>query len=430
MRSPSDKIADDAARAKYLKKEDITDTLRIESLVFEPPAALDATRPKPRNWLLRDSRKPNHDGVFPLGKVGMLVAEGGAGKTMALIQLALAIASGSKWLDVFSVRHPGRVLFLLGEEDQEELHRRLYAASGGRVTRSDGTIVSMPLAGIPCSFLSRSDRGAEPSTSGFATALLAYAAANGPWDLVCVDPLSRFAGLDAETDNASATRFVQTLEALATATGASVLVSHHTAKVARGGGEVSSAAARGSTGLTDGTRWVATLSVQRGLGGTEDAEARERIGEVVKFVVSKNNYALHPEPVLLRRAEGGRLVPLDKADRELVAVASDAGAMRRSAKDADRTERAARQLAERAAREAERAAASSSRVASEDAALRAVLAAQPGINGIELRMAMKLKLEGCSHSRTDLAVRRCASWIRFEEGGPRGAILHYLREVT
>ena len=56
--------------------------------------------------------------------------------------------------------------------------------------------------------------------------------------LVILDPQSRFAGLDAETDNASGTAFIQACESIANATGANVLVTVHTNKLSRGSGKV------------------------------------------------------------------------------------------------------------------------------------------------------------------------------------------------
>ena len=62
-----------------------------------------STPPPPRRWLLRDARKENRDGVLPLGKVGLLAAAGGVGKTTANTQLTLAVASGTTWLGAFEV---------------------------------------------------------------------------------------------------------------------------------------------------------------------------------------------------------------------------------------------------------------------------------------------------------------------------------------
>jgi hypothetical protein len=83
--------------------------------------------PPKREWLLRDARSSLSNGVLPLGKVGLFISEGGLGKTMALVQCAIAVATGSTWLGSYSTK-PGRVLLILGEEDAEEVRRRFYNA--------------------------------------------------------------------------------------------------------------------------------------------------------------------------------------------------------------------------------------------------------------------------------------------------------------
>lgn len=281
-----------------------------------------ARAPQPRDWLL----KQGAEGLFPAGKCGLLVAPGGVGKTMALAQLALAIASGFDWLgrdggrQGYSVPKRGKVLLVLGEEDREEAHRRLYAAAQNRQAfafadaaeleheafaeerraEAAARITLLTLAGMPCSFISRADRYNEPTTSSFLDAFrakLEREAGEEGWRAIIIDPLSRFAGLDAETDNACATRFVQAIEKLATVKGhPGIVVSHHTAKVARSDKDfgADAAAARGSSALVDGFRWVANLV---------------RLGDgVVRFGVSKSNYGAHGEPIHLRREEGGALV--------------------------------------------------------------------------------------------------------------------------
>lgn len=289
-----------------------------DGLALASSAAWFATPPAPRTWLLRDAR--TGDGVLPAGKVGLVVGEGGVSKTMALVQLAVAVATGTRWLDAFDVARRGRVLLVLGEEDADEVHRRAYNArrSAGAPFPEDGSLVVLPLHGVPAAML-----GPNGEPAAFARWLAAFVADSGPFSLVLLDPLSRFAGPEAETDNAMATAFVQGLEALAEgAGGATVLAAHHTNKGARGpGGQVSGASARGSSGFTDGVRWVATLAAERVR--HEAPEAESRLGELVAFAVAKSNYARKPEPLTLRRdlANGGALVPLDAADRAMVAQA-------------------------------------------------------------------------------------------------------------
>jgi acetate kinase len=109
---------------------------------------------------------------------------------------------------------------------------------------------------------------------------------------VILDPLSRFAGCDAEKDNAAATRFVAAIESLLKSPGTpSVLVAHHTSKTSRSKDatavDESVDDSRGVSALTDGVRWAARLT------RLDDLLAR--------FVVRKSNYSLQGTPVMLVR---------------------------------------------------------------------------------------------------------------------------------
>lgn len=281
-------------------------------------------KPSDRTWLLMRPGERSSVGVLPLGKAGMIAAAGGVGKTMALVQLALGVATGDGWLEHFTTPHPGRVLLALGEEDEEEIHRRMYAAAKARsltaAQREDAyrRIVALPLAGVPVALV-QSDNDGNTTPTPFLLELRARLAREAdeadPWRLIILDPLSRFAGVDAETDNAAATRFVQEVESmLATPGRPSILVAHHTTKASRLGTVAAdmivsgktdpalSTTARGSTALVDGFRWVAAL---------------ERAGdEAAVFAVTKSNYAAHGAPVALQRIQGGALREMNAGERK------------------------------------------------------------------------------------------------------------------
>jgi hypothetical protein len=261
--------------------------------------------PAPRRWLLSrpdddTNRMGNPIGVLPLGKTGLLVAQGGSGKTIALIQLAISVATGRKWLDYFFVPQPGRVLLALAEEDGEELDRRIYDLSGSmRLTDAQRelvgrNVIALGLSGEVTSLVTQDGR------ETIETDVLTYfrrRLSEGEWSLVVLDTLTRFAGGDTEKDAAQATRFIQAAESLCKVPGRpAVLIAHHTNKISRAEGAATSAAnARGSSALTDGARWVANLE------GVSD--------ESVKLTITKSNYAMGCPVVMLARdaANGGCL---------------------------------------------------------------------------------------------------------------------------
>jgi hypothetical protein len=267
------------------------------------------TAPPRRQWLLERCRDGyNNDGersegVLPLGQVGMLAAAGGVGKTTALVQLALAVATGREWLDAFSTPNPGHVLLALGEEDEKEVRRRVFnAAKVMRLTHQQSEqaaqrIVLLPLAGTPVALTEGGSNGSVQETSVLAE-LRAHLQQSGcEWRLIILDPLSRFAGNDTEKDNSAATRFVQAVETLVRAPGGpTVMLAHHTTKASRGVDATSDAnAARGASGLTDGVRWVANLDPVKS--GDDCVELR----------VTKSNYSRRGGPLTLVREDGGAL---------------------------------------------------------------------------------------------------------------------------
>lgn len=342
--------------------------------------------PAKREWLLCDLRHPKARGVLPLGKVGQVIGEGGVSKTMFACQGAVAVATGTPWLGALSVPSPGRVLLVLGEEDAAEARRRLYhAARVANAVPPKGSIVVMPLSGVPAPMV-ESDQAGNFRDGPFTTWLRDYVRREG-FRLIVVDPLSRFGGKEAETENAAATRFMQSLESVVTST-STILNVHHTNQSSRGGGKVSAISGRGVTGLVDGARWQCALSAESL--EIDGEEVRERLGELVTFSVTKSNYAMKPEPILLRRdgEHMGALVPLDAPD---LAVVADARGVDRG-RDA-RDLRAAQAEAERCSRE--------------DAALGEIMSATGApTSKRSIRAAMAAALGTCSHDRADAAIER------------------------
>lgn len=364
--------------------------------------------PPLRKWLLRDGRTSDQRGYLPHGKAGLLIAEGGAGKTQALMQGGVAVATGRPWLGTFHVETPGRVFMLLGEEEADEAQRRIYHGYAGIGSPpAAGMIEILPLAGVGCAFLERDERGAAVETP-FVVELRDYLMKTGPWALVIAEPLSRLGGPDAETDNAAATRLVQVFESIVEATGATVLGAHHTNKLGRNGNAAETSHSRGASALTDGFRWVASLTSRK----------TETLGELVTFAVTKSNYSFKGDPLLLRRADNGRLEPLN-GEQQVQAEADVSGEAGRKQRVTQREEEretvlTARETAD-AARRAKRAAESAEARARRDAddvrAVQELLSANPALEGRVLRVAVKTRL-GCGSDRADVAILSAAGVVQ------------------
>jgi RecA-family ATPase len=256
------------------------------------------------------------------------------------------------------------------------------------------------------------DQFGNTSDAAFAHWLRSYVQANGPFTLVAIDPLSRFAGSKAETDNAAATRFIQACESVAALTGATVLIAHHTNKMSRAAGQLDSTAGRGSSAFVDGARWQSALSVEHL--NLDDHEERQRLGDLVTFAVTKSNYAMKPEPILLRRDvdNGGALVLLDDADRELVqrsrsgsaartAKTSEREAERERVRDVREQQKATRRAALAAAREAE----ARDRNDGDDEAAHQLIEANPRAT-VRALVALFRKARTCGGTRAHAAIVR------------------------
>jgi RecA-family ATPase len=361
--------------------------------IVEVPTEWYAERPPKRSWLLRDAHHPKSRGVMPLGKTGQMIAEGGLGKTTVACQLAVAVATGTRFLGAFDVASPGRVLVAMAEEDQDEGRRKLYNASAAAHVRAPdpGSIVVLPLTGIACAMLELDDYGNLTETR-FLRWIREYITAED-FRLVVIDPLSRFAGPKAEIDNAAGTRFIQALESLS-APERFVLNVHHTNKMSRGkDGRVDASSGRGSSALVDGARWQCALSVEQVK--HEEAEEADRLGEVVTFAVTKSNYSAKPAPIALRRdlEHGGALVPLSDDDAKAVDAAR--------AHDGDA-------IARQAAKETAKAEGNRRRDQEDDDAARQVIAQYPDAIVREL-VAHVRKVRGCGQPRAHAAVVRVRS---------------------
>lgn len=267
-------------------------------------------RPPPREYLLRAKSTAQSPGLFVKGRVGMIHAQGGTGKTMANMSFAVGVASGQPVLNSFYVDRPGDVLLAVAEEDEAEARRRLYDTAA--VMKLDDRarelaekrLVLLPLIGKDVAFTTAS-HGAFTRTPYFEAFLAKLRSLARDWALVIIDPLSRFAGPDTEKDNAAATKFIETLEAIVTTLPSqpNVLVAHHQGKVKVG----EKRTARGASALRDGARLECELVGRRRL---EDAPA------LVDLELTKNNYAGDALSVALARdpKHGGALRPASSCE--------------------------------------------------------------------------------------------------------------------
>jgi RecA-family ATPase len=209
-------------------------------------------------------------GFLPAGKACMIASPGGCGKTFLLAHCALAAATGTEWINAKAVK-PIKVLFVAAEEEEDELWNRFYnIAKGLELDKSKNlidlaldNIIALPQRGRSQRLID--DKG-KPTKSYLD--LKEAIETNPNIKLVILDPAVRFMGLDTETNNASATDWVNLIDTLTMIGGhPTVLVAHHTNKSAlRPIGNdkkpiFDQTMCRGASALVDGFRWV--LGLQR-----------------------------------------------------------------------------------------------------------------------------------------------------------------------
>ena len=220
--------------------------------------------PKPVDWCIKD--------LLPLGKAGLLVAMGDAGKGILTIDLGLKVAipkpDGGMLGEapkVFGcpVVTTGAVVILTAEDDKDVVHRRLQSLDPECRRHEPGVelyVVPLPNAGGPLPiFKTTSTTG--PVVTPEWDELRAWLLSIPNLKLIVFDPMASFVHADINADPAAGAFVTGVLASLATETGAAVLLPHHMSKQQKPivSPEQARAAVRGSTAIVDGVRFVYAL---------------------------------------------------------------------------------------------------------------------------------------------------------------------------
>ena len=215
------------------------------------------------------------DGWIPQGTVGLLIAEGGTGKTLLSIRAAMSVAGGR---DLFGIPTKRGIAVVLALEDPEDvLRRRVFSICSALATQvethkgvtlsfglSDDTFRKNLLERLICKSLVGSELHLIKSDSGSAKQdervgqLIAALRTLGQIELLVLDPLSRLHGLE-ENDSSVGTALINAAERIAQEVGCAVLISHHTGKSNSRERVTDPYAARGSSALADAARTVLRL---------------------------------------------------------------------------------------------------------------------------------------------------------------------------
>jgi replicative DNA helicase len=274
-----------------------------------PISVLLKAPPPPREDILKE--------VLTARIVGEVVAVGGTGKGHLNISLGLSLATGKKIGPLIPSKE-FKVLYLAGEDGQEEIDRRIIAAvealwPGGPPPTVDN-FMAISVRG-KMGPLMKFDQKRNPVNASPYNWLCKTLENLPDIDVLILDPKSKFYGLD-ENDNSHCAAWINCLESLVARFNITILFSHHESKARTG--NMDQASSRGGSALTDGCRWVANIKTM------DDATAKTfQIPDPRNFVmldVSKSNYAPKlPGPIYFRRGVGGALSHVDlSAERVLM----------------------------------------------------------------------------------------------------------------
>lgn len=246
-----------------------------------------------------------NEGFLPAEVPCIIAAPGGCGKTYLLIQAAVAAACGSRWLHAKALK-PIKVLYLAGEEDKNEVARRLQSVlksmgiSGSKkmLELVNQNLRLFPRVGNNERLIDEEDKPTETFKK-----LEFFLKKHSDIKLVILDPASKYMGCETEKDAAKAQNWVDLLWQLSLTEGKpSILVAHHTRKDGNKSTILKASekdkapdmdldAIRGSGGLVNGFRWAMLLARREYDDNTERVFLR-----VVKANYTKRSGVLQFDP--------------------------------------------------------------------------------------------------------------------------------------
>jgi RecA-family ATPase len=249
----------------------------------------------------RSNKPKSLDFVFPgmlAGTVGSIVSPGGAGKSFLALQLCAQVAGSSDLLGIGDLS-PGNSLYLAAEDPEPIIDNRLYDF-GSHMSDEEAELVDprldiYSLMGECPNLLD--DRWID-----------AIKGQSENRRLVVIDTFRRFHTED-ENQGGPMAEVLGRLESICKATGCAILFMHHANKGSafNDDGEAQQAC-RGSSVITDNSRWQGFLSKM-----SKDEAKKYGIPEecrnfFVRFGASKQNYGSPLSEVWLKRHDGGILV--------------------------------------------------------------------------------------------------------------------------
>lgn len=229
--------------------------------------------PPPTDYLFKEL-------ALVAGTTGCIVAQGDTGKSVAALELSVALAlagTGGEKFDPFCVtplpaptRDGWRVVYYTTEDPDAQMHQRLHAITNALGAEQITTLArnlrvrTLHGARFPMRVTDPADQRRIIETCRATR-------------LVVLDTLTRFHDAD-ENSNTEMVQVIAAIERIARETGAAVVALHHIGKVAAGDKSTSAHAARGASAITDNMRWVLHLARDADTGDVIAREAKHNYG--------------------------------------------------------------------------------------------------------------------------------------------------------
>lgn len=265
--------------------------------------------------------------TFPQGETSLLIAQGGTGKSYFLLGLMLAFAAGIKYGD-FAPKKKFKVLGLFGEDCQTILHTRIRNIITALklslkeeeeeqfIKDLDKNFNALSVINMRLVEFGEHQNPAFTENYNLLRDFLAKEKAKGePIEVLILDPLIRFYGLN-ENDNQQAAFFVDTvIGSLQKEFGVTVILAHHVPKSTSKGftaltiSDIEQISPRGASAFLDNCRYaLAMMKVSR-----KEAKTYGIMEDDYKNYVAikpiKNNYTGEiASPSFLRRFNQGVLI--------------------------------------------------------------------------------------------------------------------------
>lgn len=252
--------------------------------------------------------------LIPRGDVSSLGGDGGSGKTMLALQLAAAMARGAQdWLG--AVVDPGPVVFLSGEEPEDEIRRRV-ARIGARQGFDCNALADLhfwfPSDFAGCTFATPGPGGVMQATPLFRS-IEAAITERRPALVVLDNVAAVFAG--NQNDRVMVRTFVNLFRGMARTTGCGVLLLDHP----------SLSGMQNGTGRGGNMDWRNSVRAALHLKAAEDKADTDRGVRILECV--KNNYAPLAAALRLEWVDG------------VLAIEGTASPLQRAAQDAQADEK-------------------------------------------------------------------------------------------